>query len=78
MTNERGSKWEMGLNYTGNQSKFLQDINGDHSNYEYMESIAGLYTQFSGNKNKVSYSFDLRLENSQVEGGFVESTNFTG
>lgn len=75
VTTKKDSKWEMGFNYAGNLSKSVQDINGDRNNYEYRESIAGIYTQFSGKKKKMDYNFGVRLENTKVEGGFVESSS---
>lgn len=75
VTNKKGAKWEMGFNYAQNISKSEQNINGDQSNYEYKESIEGLYAQLTGKRKKINYTFGLRLENTQIEGGFLESSD---
>ncbi|MFY0630547.1 MAG: TonB-dependent receptor [Flavobacteriaceae bacterium] len=72
---EAGTKLELGFNYAQNDSESLLNLNSIQSSYRYKESIQGLYSQFSGGKKKFSYSFGLRVENTKVEGGFVESNN---
>ena len=73
-TNTKNTKLEVGVNFASNASKSLLRINTDRSNYRYTEGIYGVYSQVSGGKNKFNYSFGLRLENTQVEGGFLEDS----
>jgi hypothetical protein len=70
------NRLELGVNYARNISKSLLEINQDKSNYEYSEVINALYSQFSGGKKKFKYSFGVRVENTNIEGGFKESTSF--
>lgn len=71
-TNKANTKIEAGVNFASNVSKSLLRINADRSNYRYTESIYGVYSQVSGGKKKFNYSLGVRLENTQVEGGFLE------
>jgi hypothetical protein len=64
---------ELGFNYARSNSKSLLAINDDSSRYKYTEAVNGLYTQFSGGKQKMKYSFGLRVENTSIEGGFKEN-----
>lgn len=70
---KKGNQLEFGFNYANNFSKSLLQINDENSNYEYLERINGVYTQFSGGKEKINYGFGIRLENTQKEGGFKEN-----
>lgn len=70
---KKGNQLEFGFNYANNFSKSLLQINDENSNYEYLERINGVYTQFSGGKEKINYGFGIRLENTQIEGGFKEN-----
>ncbi len=72
-TNQKNTKFEVGANFANNVSKSLLLLNTDQSNYRYQEGILGVYSQLSGGKKKFNYSLGIRLENTQVEGGFLEA-----
>jgi len=74
-TNKQNTKVEVGVNFANNVSKSLLQINAERSNYRYTEAIYGVYSQVSGGKKKFNYSLGVRLENTLVEGGFLESTD---
>jgi len=72
MTNQKNTKFEVGANFANNVSESLLQVNTDQSNYRYSEGIFGAYSQLSGSKKKFNYSLGVRLENTNVEGGFLE------
>ena len=73
MTNEKNTKLEVGTNFANNVSKSLLLLNTDRSSYRYTEGIFGVYSQLSGGKEKFNYSLGVRLENTKVEGGFLQA-----
>jgi hypothetical protein len=72
-------KFETGINISNAKSKSLFTINSyvppgtTYWNYLYKESDYAGYAQLSGKIKKISYVAGLRLENTNVQSGYVDS-----
>jgi hypothetical protein len=76
----KNTKWQLGAALSAADSKSILTLDNyvpplqSASQFNYSEHIYGAYTQLTGNIEKFSYSAGLRIENTEANGNFSNSS----